>query len=76
MMKQIKVRMLDGRERLFPYYVLDHLIKKKGITAFQRGDGWAWIGRDPVRKAGRAQNFSGRKKRFTDHLVKRRSTDL
>jgi hypothetical protein len=75
-MKQIKVRMPDGSERFFPYYVLDHLIKKKGIAAFERGDGWAFIGRDPVRKVGRPQNFAGRKKRFTDHLVKRRSTDL
>jgi hypothetical protein len=75
-MKQIRVRMLDGRERLFPYYVLDHLIRKRSIAAFERSDGWALLGRDRVRQNSAAQGFPGIKKRFTDHLVRRRSTDL
>ncbi|WP_349256701.1 GSU3473 family protein [Geomonas sp.] len=67
--------LLDGREGRFPHYVLDHLIRKKGIIAFQRSDGWVRIGVDPIRKAPTSCNFSGEKKRFTDFLVKKRTTD-
>ena len=74
-MKQIKVRLVNGQEELFPYYVLDYFIKKKGITAFERADGWVQIGRDPVRTKSGLSSFSGPGKRFTDNLVKRRITD-
>ncbi|HJV67053.1 MAG TPA: hypothetical protein VJ550_15075 [Geomonas sp.] len=74
-MKRIKVILLDGREGFFPYYVLDHLIRKKGIVAFQRSEGWVRIGLDPIRKAPASHAFHGEKKRLTDHLVKKRATD-
>jgi hypothetical protein len=74
-MKQIKVRMSGGDERLFPYYVLDHLVKKRAITAFERSDGWVYIDRDPVRKGSSSESFTGTGRRFTDHPLKRRVTD-
>lgn len=74
-MKRIKVLLPNGREEDFPYYVLDHFIRKKAIIAFERADGWVRIDRDPVRKANDSTMFPGQKKRFTDHLVKKRITD-
>lgn len=73
--KRIKVILLNGREEFFPYYVLDHFIRKKAIIAFERSDGWVRIDRDPIRKTRSSERFSGPKKRFTDFLVKKRSTD-
>jgi hypothetical protein len=74
-LKRIKVILLDGREGLFPHYVLDHLIRKKGILAFERSDGWVRLGVDPIRQAPASRDFSGEKKRSTDFLVKKRTTD-
>lgn len=74
-MKRIKVRLMNGQEELLPYYVLDHFIRKKGISAFERSDGWVDIDRDPIRRGGSSTPFSGDKKRLTDHLVKKRVTD-
>jgi hypothetical protein len=73
--KRIRVKLLNGREGMFPYYVLDHYIKKKAIVAFERSDGWVDISKDPVRKAPASLAFNGRKKRFTDFVVKKRVTD-
>lgn len=75
--KRIKVRLINGREEFYPYYVLDHFIKKRGITAFERSDGWVDIARDPIReKSTPPSRYPGPKKRFTDFLIKKRITDL
>ena len=73
-MVRIKVRLVNGSEQFLPYYVLDHFIKKKGITAFERSDGWVEIGTDPVRKQA-DPHYDGNRRRFSDFLIKKRVTD-
>ena len=73
-MKRIKVRLVNGSEQFFPYYVLDHFIKKRAITAFERSNGWVEIEKDPVRKRANP-NYDGNRKRFSDFLIKKRVTD-
>jgi len=46
----MNVILANGLEEVVPTYVLDDLIRKNKIVAFQRSDGWAVIGLDPIRR--------------------------
>jgi hypothetical protein len=63
---RIRTRLKNGTEQTFPDYVLDHVIKKKQISAFERSDGWVEIGRDPVRREPSSRQYQGARKRRTD----------
>ncbi len=45
----IRVRYPDGETRMVRPPLLDHLIRTRKIVEFQRQDGWARLGIDPVR---------------------------
>ena len=40
----------NGDKVVVPVHLLDDLIRQNKIVAFLRSDGWAVIGRDPIRK--------------------------
>jgi hypothetical protein len=58
----------NGEEKVVPAYKLDNLIQEKRIVAFLRSDGWAEVGRDPIRK-GPPQTWSGH--RWSDFMSRR-----
>jgi hypothetical protein len=48
----IKVIYIDNSAGVVKACSLEQLIKKGQIVAFRRSDGWAKVGRDPVRGSG------------------------
>jgi hypothetical protein len=48
----IKVIYIDNSAGVVKACTLDQLIKKGKIVAFRRSEGWAKVGRDPVRGTG------------------------
>lgn len=59
----------NGEEKIIPEYMLDYLIRTNKIIAFQRADGWVYIGRDPIRKVQLPLIGSG--DRWSDFMFKR-----
>jgi len=51
-MMPIKVIYIDNTAGVVKACNLDQLIKKGKIVAFRRSDGWAKVGRDPIRGTG------------------------
>ena len=48
----VRIRYSDGRYDLVKAAMLDLLINLRQINQFERRDGWAIIGRDPLRGEG------------------------
>ena len=48
----VRIRYPDGRYDLVKAAMLDLLINLRQINQFERSDGWAIIGRDPLRGEG------------------------
>jgi hypothetical protein len=48
----IRVMYSDGRFDLVKQVMLDQLLEKNRVASFKRANGWAVVGRDPVRGAG------------------------
>jgi hypothetical protein len=48
----VRIRYPDGRYDLVKAAMLDLLINLRQINQFERSDGWAIIGRDPLRGVG------------------------
>jgi hypothetical protein len=42
----------DGRFDLIKPTLLDQLLEKNSLASFKRSEGWAVIGRDPLRGSG------------------------
>jgi hypothetical protein len=42
----------DGRFDLVKDHMLDMLLEKNKVASFKRGNGWAVVGRDPIRGKG------------------------
>lgn len=48
----IKVIYIDNSAGVVNSSTLEHLIAKGNLVAFRRSDGWAKVGRDPIRGNG------------------------
>lgn len=48
----IRVMYSDGRFDLVKQAVLDQLLVNNRVASFKRTNGWAVVGRDPIRGAG------------------------
>jgi len=48
----IRVMYCDGRFDLIKPNLLDQLLEQNRLASFKRSEGWAVIGRDPLRGAG------------------------
>ncbi len=57
----VMVKYLDGNYDMVVSHHLDGLIKSGRILEFRRDDGWARVGRDPIRTA--AHDFRGEDRR-------------
>jgi hypothetical protein len=53
----------DGRFDMVKPAMLDNLLSEHSVTSFKRSSGWAIVGRDPVRSAGRS-NYNGFERRI------------
>ncbi len=58
----IRIMYSDGRFDMVKPSMLDNLLERQSITSFKRSSGWAVVGRDPVRSAGRS-NYQGEDRR-------------
>ena len=58
----IKVIYVDNTAGVVKASSLDQLIKKGKIVAFRRSEGWAKVGRDPVR--GSSGGYTGPERRI------------
>lgn len=58
----IRIMYSDGRFDMVKPSMLDNLLERQSVTSFKRSSGWAVVGRDPVRSAGRS-NFQGEDRR-------------
>lgn len=59
----IRVMYSDGRFDMVKPDTLDVLIRQQTITSFKRNEGWAVVGRDPVRTKARG-NYCGSERRL------------
>lgn len=48
----IRVMYSDGRFDLVKDVLLDQLLENNSIVSFKRSNGWAVVGRDPIRGRG------------------------
>jgi hypothetical protein len=62
----VMVKYLDGNYDMVVSHHLDGLIKTGRILEFRRGDGWARVGRDPIRAS--AQDFRGEDRRRREFI--------
>ena len=74
-MTRIRVILPDGSDQAVPYYVLEHLIRKNLIVAFEREDGMVLIHKGPIRKRGNGASYQGAMRRISDSVEKKRKTD-
>lgn len=58
----IRVMYSDGRFDMVKQNMLDQLLQKQQVTSFKRSNGWAVIGRDPIRHQ-RLPNYKGQERR-------------
>ncbi len=58
----IRIMYSDGRFDMVKPSMLDNLLERQSVTSFKRSSGWAVVGRDPVRSAGRS-NYQGEDRR-------------
>ena len=61
----IRVMYSDGRFHLVKHTMLDQLLERNRVASFKRTNGWAVVGRDPIRGAG-GHSYGGpdRRERF------------
>jgi len=69
----LKVIFANGEEGTVPSYGLDYLIREKKVIAFERSDGWAYVGRDQIRKKQMPLKRPGQ--RDYDFLFKRSNVE-
>lgn len=60
----IRVMYNEGGFDMVKPDLLDTLLEKKALTSFRRSDGWAVIGRDPVRHARKADYQGPERRRY------------
>lgn len=58
----IRVMYSDGRFDMVNPGMLDNLLERQTVTSFKRGNGWAVVGRDPIRSSSRA-GYGGQERR-------------
>lgn len=58
----IRIMYSDGRFDMVKPSMLDNLLERQSVTSFKRSSGWAVVGRDPIRSAGRS-NYQGEDRR-------------
>lgn len=58
----IRVMYSDGRFDMVKPNMLDNLLEEQTVTSFKRSTGWAVVGRDPIRSAGRS-SYHGQERR-------------
>lgn len=58
----IHVMYTDGRFDMVKPKMLDNLLEEGKITCFKRSNGWAVIGRDPIRR-GSSEGYWGEEQR-------------
>jgi hypothetical protein len=59
----IRVMYSDGRFDLVKPTMLNQLLEQNILASFKRSDGWAVIGRDPLRGSG-GTNYRGPERRI------------
>jgi hypothetical protein len=57
------VQYKDNTYDSVPNHILDELIEAGRIVAFRRADGWAEIGKDPIRGRGEPNDYAGPERR-------------
>ena len=60
----IKVELKDGTICQMVPKALDLLLKHEEVSKFKRSDGWAVVGRDPLRKKIRDTSHDGTERRI------------
>lgn len=60
----IRVMYSDGRFDLIKPTLLDQLLEQNFLASFKRAEGWAVVGRDPLRGSGNA-SYRGPERRIT-----------
>ena len=60
----IRVMYNDGKYDLIKQSMLDMLLASCKLTGFMRSNGWAIVGRDPIRGVG-GISFQGQDRRLT-----------
>jgi len=58
----IRVMYTDGRFDMVKSQMLDNLLEENKVTRFMRSTGWAFVGRDPIRK-GSSEGYWGEEQR-------------
>lgn len=61
----IRVMYDDGRFDMVKPQMLDQLLDTRRVTSFRRADGWAVVGRDPLRSRGRRSDYQGPERRLS-----------
>jgi hypothetical protein len=61
----IRVMYSDGRFDLVKKPMLDQLLEQNRLASFKRSDGWAVVGRDPIRSSGNSA-YPGPERRIPD----------
>lgn len=59
----IRVMYSDGRFDMVKPTMLDNLLSRQAVTSFKRTNGWAVVGRDPIRSASRG-SYRGMERRM------------
>ncbi len=59
----IRIQKTDDSFDMVKPQLLDEYIQTGTVHAFRRASGWAVIGRDPIRKQGRAGTYTGPERR-------------
>ena len=73
---KIPVIFVTGHVGRINRHMLDHLIHEKQIVAFRRSEGWAYIGRDPIRVTQQPLSRSDRRDDFRLKLLKPDPSDM
>jgi hypothetical protein len=60
----IRVMYSDGRFDLVKKPILDQLLEQNRLASFKRSDGWAVVGRDPLRNSSNSP-YRGPERRVT-----------
>lgn len=60
----IRVMYQDGRFDMVKPQMLDALLDDQRVDRFQRGQGWAIVGRDVLRKARNSGQYHGPERRL------------
>lgn len=59
----IRVMYSDGRFDMVKPNILDNLLGQQAVTSFKRNNGWAVVGRDPIRSSSRG-GYRGEERRL------------